>query len=163
MAYKTSKNYKSLVYEPSTQHLLKIYINDKEVETQNIKSCNSSHILLAGEEFTLGSVVAQTIELELNKIAVPEIIEKIYIESGIEGEVIPIGYFKLDEPITRNGRICKLKIIDDMVKFEPSYNGSVLNYPCTLKVVLQDICSKMGVELRFYFFFEYEHRSCSIG
>lgn len=156
MAYETSENYKTLIYEPSTQHLLKIYINEVEVESRNIKSCNPSYVLLTGEKFALGSVVAQTMELELNKIAVPKTIEKIYIESGIEGETVPVGYFRLDDPVERNGRICKLKIIDDMVKFEPNYNGSVLNYPCTIKAVLQDICSKMGVELRFYFFFEYE-------
>ena len=41
-----------------------------------------------------------------------------------------------------------------MSLFEFNYDGSTLNYPATMLTVLQDICSKVGVELRFYFFFE---------
>lgn len=151
--YQTSDNYKSKILSAKT--LLKVYINDVEIDEDNIKSCKSSQILFTGNEFTLGSTIAQQIELEVNKLAVPTVIDTVYIETGISGEIIPVGHFRLDDPVERNGRICTLKLIDDMVKFEPNYDGSVLNYPCTLKRVLQDICSKMGVELRFYFFFEY--------
>lgn len=154
--YNTSDYYKSKIYEPSTRHLLKVYINGIEVNKDYIKSCKSSEILFTGNEFTFGSTVAKAIELEVNKLAVPENIETVYIESGTQEEVVPIGYFRLDDPVERNKRMCTLKLIDDMVKFEQNYNGSVLNYPCTLIEVLQDICSKAGVELRFYFFFEYE-------
>ena len=42
-----------------------------------------------------------------------------------------------------------------MIKFEFNYDGSLINYPATIMQVLQDICMKAKVELRFYFFFEY--------
>ena len=46
-----------------------------------------------------------------------------------------------------------------MIKFEFNYDGSSLisqkGY-ATMIEVAQDICSKAGVELRFYNFFEYE-------
>ncbi len=151
--YQTSDNYKTKIL--NIKNLLKVYINGIEIDGDNVKSCKTSQILFTGNEFTFGSTIAQQIEMEVNKLAVPQKINTVYIETGISGEIIPVGHFRLDDPVERNGRICTLKLIDDMVKFEPNYNGSVLNYPCKLKVVLQDICSKMGVELRFYFFFEY--------
>lgn len=150
--YQTSNNYKEKIL--NVKHLLKVYINGTEI--QDIKSCKSSQILFTGEEFTFGSTIAQEIELEIKSSLIPKTIETVYIESGIQGETIPVGYFRLEDPVERNGRMSTIKLIDDMVKFDPNYNGSVLNYPCTLIEVLQDICSKVGVELRFYFFFEYE-------
>lgn len=150
--YQTSNNYKQKIL--NVKHLLKVYINGTEVK--DIKSCKSSQILFTGEEFAFGSTIAQEIELEVKSSLVPKTIETAYIESGIQGEIIPIGHFRLEDPVERNGRISIIKLIDDMVKFETNYNGSVLNYPCTLIEVLQDICSKVGVELRLYFFFKYE-------
>ena len=133
----------------------KIYIDGNEVDGKHILDCKLSKPLFSNDEFTLGTVTSQGVELLLYKQAVPETINKIYIESGITGEIIPIGYFNVDEISRVDDYTVKLKLLDDMIKFEPNYDGNVLNYPCTLKRVLQDICSKMGVELRFYFFFEY--------
>lgn len=154
--YQTSNNYKLKVYDPSTRHLLKIYINDIEIDKKYILDCKLSKPLFSNDEFTLGSVTSQGVELKLYKTVVPEIIDKIYIESGIIGEIVPIGFFNVDEIGKEDDYTVNLKLLDNMIKFESNYNGSVLNYPCTLKSVLQDICSKVGVELRFYFFFEYE-------
>lgn len=151
--YQTSDNYKSkiLIVKP----LKKVYIDGNEVNPKYILDCKLSQPLFSNDEFTLGTVASQGVELLLYKEAVPETINKIYIKSGIIGEVVPIGYFNVDDIARVDDYTVKLKLLDDMVKFEPNYDGSVLNYPCTLKRVLQDICSKRGVELRFYFFFEY--------
>lgn len=154
--YQVSDNYKSKIYEASTKHLLKVYINGVKIEERYVKACKPSFILFTGNEFTLGSTVAIAMELQINKIAVPENIERVFVESGIQDEVIPIGYFRLDEPMEVNKNVCTLKLIDDMVKFEANYDGSTLTYPAKLIDVLQDICLKIGVELRFYFFFKYE-------
>ena len=112
--------------------------------------------MFSNDEFTLGSVTAQAVELKLYKTAVPETINKVYIESGITGEIIPIGYFNVDEISMNDDYTVTLKLLDNMIKFEFNYDGSKLNYPCTILTVLQDICLKAGVELRFYFFFKYE-------
>ena len=77
-----------------------------------------------------------------------------YIESGIADEIIPIGYFNVEEISKEDDYTVKLKLLDNMIKFEFMYDGSTLNYPTTLLSILQDICLKAGVELRFYFFFE---------
>ncbi len=152
--YQTSDNYKSKIYEASTRHLLKIYINNIEIDKKYILDCKPSQQLFNNDEFTLGSVTAQVIDLKLYKAAVPETINKVYIESGITDETIPIGYFNVDDIGKDDDYTVTLKLIDDMIKFEFNYDGSKISYPCSILTVLKDICSKAGVELRFYFFFE---------
>ena len=68
-------------------------------------------------------------------------------------EMIPIGVFNVDDWEDNDDNTLTIKCIDNMSKFEFNYDGR-LTYPTTLLTVLQDICSKAGVELRFYFFFE---------
>lgn len=152
--YQTSDNYKSKIYEASTRHLLKVYINDTEIDGKYILDCKISHTLFNNDEFTLGSVSSQGIDLKLHKSVVPNTIESIYIVSGITGEEIPIGYFNVDDVSNEDDYTVTFKLLDNMIKFEFNYDGSLLNYPTSILKVLQDICSKAGVELRFYFFFE---------
>lgn len=152
--YQTSDDYKSKIYEASTKHLLKVFINDIEIDKKYILDCKPSQQLFSNDEFSLGSVTSQAIDLKLYKDAVPETINTIYIESGIAGEEVPIGYFNVDDISKDDDYIITLKLLDNMIKFEFNYDGSTLTYPCSILTVLQDICSKAGVELRFYFFLE---------
>lgn len=82
----------------------------------------------------------------------PEAINKVEIKSGIIGEIIPVGIFNVDDISKDDDYTITLKLLDNMLKFEFNYDGSKLTYPTTLLTVLQDICSKAGVELRFYLF-----------
>lgn len=146
--YQTSDNYKTKIYQPSTRHLLKVFINGSEVDKKYILDCKTSHALFTNDEFTLGSVTSKSGELKLYKTVVPDNIESIYIVSGIDGEEVPIGYFNADEISKDDDYTVTLKLLDNMIKFEVNYDGSTLEYPATLLTVLQDICSKVGVELR---------------
>lgn len=152
--YQTSDNYKLKIYEASTRHVLRVYINDIEIDTKYILDCRSSQQLFNNNEFALGSVTAQAVELKVYKSVVPDEINTVYIESGIKDEIIPIGYFNVDGTSKEDDYTVTLKLIDNMVKFDFNYDGSELTYPCSIINVLNDICSKSGVELRFYFFFE---------
>ncbi len=156
--YQTSDNYKLKIYEPSVRHLLKVFINDSEIDKRYILDCKPSQQLFSDDEFTLGSVTSQGIELKLYKTVLPNVINKIYIESGIAEESVPIGYFNVDDISKDDDYIVKLKLLDNMIKFEFNYDGSELvnqkGYAEIIEV-LQDICLKAKVELRFYFFFEY--------
>lgn len=154
--YQTDEEYKLKVYEPSTRHLLKIYINDIEIDKKYILDCKLSKKLFPTDEFCLGSVVSKAMEIKLYRTVVPETINKVYIESGITGKIIPIGYFNVDDINKEDDYIVTLKLLDNMIKFEFNYDGSKLTYPSTLQNILQDISNKSGVELRFYFFFKYE-------
>ena len=148
--HNTSDNYKSKVY--NVKHLLKVYINDTEINSKYILDCKPSRKAFSNDEFALGSVEAQSIELKLYKSVVPTTINKIEIKSGITGEIITVGIFNVDEISKDDDYTVTLKLRDNMIKFEFNYDGSNLTYPTTLLSVLQDICTKAGVELRFHFF-----------
>lgn len=150
--YDTSDSYKAKIY--NIPHLLKVFINNSEIDKKYILSCKVEQQLFSNDEFSLGSVTAKSAELKLYKTAVPETINKVEIKSGITGEIIPIGIFNVDEVSKDDDYTVTLKLIDNMIKFEFNYDGSKLTYPATLLTVLQDICSKARVEIRFYFFFE---------
>lgn len=160
--YSTSDNYKTKIYDPSTRHLLRVFIDEIEVEPKYILEFSSSYNLFANDEFCLGSVTSQAIELKLYKTALPKNMTKVYIISGIEDEEIPIGYFNIDDISKNDDYTVTLKILDNMIKFEFNYDGSKLNYPCSIETVLKDICRKAGVELRFYILFKHESRNCCL-
>lgn len=153
--YQTSDNYKTAIYGAKTRHLLRVYINDVEIDKKYILEYKSSQELFSNGEFTLGAVCAQSAELKLYKTAVSEKINKVYITSGIKDEEIPIGYFNVDDISQNDDYTVTIKLLDNMIKFEFNYDGSLIKYPATIMQVLQHICMKAGVELRFYFFFEY--------
>ena len=67
----------------------------------------------------------------------------------------PLEYNELMAKVPE-GKIITIKARDNMIKFEFNYDGSTLEYPCSIIDVLRDICTKAGVVLRFYFLFKYE-------
>lgn len=145
--YSTSTDYKNKILADSTKHLLNVYIDNNKIEDRYILECKLSYSLLENDEFCFGSTPAKTVTLKIHKNALPDTYDRFYIESGIAGEVVPIGYFNVDEISKDDDYTVSLTLIDDMSKFEFNYDGSALDYPATILTVLQDICSKAGVEL----------------
>ena len=145
--YSTSTNYKEKILADSTRQLLNVYIDSNKIEDRYVLECKITYKLLDNDEFCLGSTQAKTVNLKIHKNALPETYTRFYIESGIAGEVVPIGYFNVDEISKDDDYTVSLTLIDDMSKFEFNYDGSALDYPATILTVLQDICSKAGVEL----------------
>lgn len=153
--YQTSDNYKQLVYADDIQHILNIYIEGNKVNPDHIFNFKISHTLSSNDKFSLGSVTAKSIEFRIYKDSLPNTYNNFYVETGINNEIVPIGYFILDSIEKNDDDTVTIKAIDYMIKFEFNYDGSKLNYPCTVLAVLRDICSKAEVELRFYFLFKF--------
>ena len=145
--YSTSTDYKNKILADSTRQLLNVYIDNNKIEDRYILECKITYKLLDNDEFCFGSTQAKTVNLKIHKNALPETYTRFYIESGIMGEIVPIGYFNVDEISKDDDYTVSLTLIDDMSKFEFNYDGSALNYPATILTILQDICSKAGVEL----------------
>lgn len=147
--YNTTDDYKSKIYD--TVHFLKVYINDVEIESKYILDCRPSSTLFTNGEIELGSTPSQTIELKLYKSVVPATINKVEIKSGITGEIVPIGVYNVDKAPTSDDYTVTLSLADNMIKFEFNYDGSKLvndnNGKAKIIQVLQDMCSKAGVEL----------------
>lgn len=145
--YSTSTNYKETILADSTKQLLNVYIDNNKIEGRYILECKITYTLLNNDEFCFGSTPAKTVNLKIHKNALPDTYTRFYIESGITGENVPIGYFNVDEISKDDDYTVSLTLIDDMSLFEFNYDGSALNYPVTILTILQDICSKAGVEL----------------
>lgn len=158
--YSTTDKYKRAIYQEDAQHLLKIYVNESSINIDEglILEFNITQSLFNGDEFAFGNAPSAMIELKLYKNNLPSKFEKIYIQTGVQDQIIPIGYFTV-ESIKEDEDIVTIKAIDNMIKFEFNYNGKQLidiKGKATLLEVAQDICLKAGVELRFCFFFKYE-------
>lgn len=160
--YQTSDNYKQLVYKDGIQHLLNIYIGGNKVNPDHIFDFKVAHNLFSSDEFSLGCTPAKTIEFRIYKSSLPKKYNNIYVETGIESEIVPIGYFTLESIGKEDNDTITISAIDYMAKFEFNYDGSKLNYPCSLFTVLRDICLKAKVELRFYFFFKFKQANCCL-
>lgn len=154
--YTTSEEYKNRILADSTEQELNIYIDGNKINPNHIVNFKQIINLFNNNEFCLGCTPEIDIEFEIDKKDLPDNYNEVYIESGLEDEIIPIGYFTIQKPVEDNELTVKIKATDYMKKFaDNNYDGSNLNYPITLKEVLQDICQKIGVELRFYFFSKY--------
>ena len=153
MHYNTSENYKNKILADATVQELKIYIDGNKINPNHIVNFKQIINLFSNNELCLGCTPEVDIEFEIDKRDLPENYNEVYIESGLEDEIIPIGYFTIQKPIEDDELKVKIKAIDYMKKFEDTkYDGSNLTYPATILEVLQDICNKVGVELRFCFF-----------
>lgn len=151
--YNTSTNYKDKILQASTIQELNIIIDGNVVEHNHIVDFKQKIELFNNNEFCLGCTPEIDIEFEIDKKDLPSNYNEVYIESGLEDEIIPMGKFIIQKPIEDDEFKVKIKATDYMKKFEDvNYDGSDLTYPATMLEVLQDICTKVGVELRFYFF-----------
>lgn len=145
--YNTSQNYKEKILKDSTQHELNMYIDGKQVEPNHIGDFKIILELFNNDEICLGSTPEVDIEFEIDKRDLSDNYNEVYIESGLEDEIIPIGKFKIQSVEDDEFKV-KIKATDYMKKFEDNkYDGSDLTYPATMLQVLQDICTKIGVEL----------------
>lgn len=145
--YNISQNYKDKVLEDSTQHELNIYIDGNKIEPNHIIDFSSTSELFNNNEFCLGCTPEIDIEFEIDKRDLPEIYNEVYVETGVDDEIVPIGYFSI-QTIEDDEFKVKIKATDYMKKFEDTkYDGSNLTYPKTMLEVLKDICEKVGVEL----------------
>lgn len=145
--YNTSQNYKDKILNDSTQHELNIYIDNNKIEPNHIIDFKSTLELFNNNEFCLGCTPETDIEFEIDKRDLPESYSEVRVESGLEDEIIPIGKFTIQSMEDDEFKV-KIRATDYMKKFEDTkYDGSDLTYPATMLQVLQDICTKIGVEL----------------
>ena len=145
--YNTSQNYKDKILNDSTQHELNIYIDGNKIEENHIIDFKITLELFNNDEFCLGSTPELDVEFEIDKRDLPNNYNEVYIESGLEDEIVPIGKFTIQSVEDDEFKV-KIKATDYMKKFEDNkYDGSDLTYPATMLQVLQDICTKIGVEL----------------
>ena len=144
--YSTSDKYKELIYS-GKKCLLNVYIDGNLINDDDIYSFKVTHNLFDGGKVSLGSTTSKSIELEINREALPETYSNFYIETGltIDGidEIVPIGYFTLEE-INKDEDAVSITAVDYMMKFEKIISDFVSSKAIE---ILQAICDVCGVEL----------------
>lgn len=144
--YSTSDKYKELIYS-GKKCLLNIYIDGTLIDDNDIYSFKVTHNLFDGGKVSLGSTTSKSIELEINREALPETYSNFYVETGltIDGvdEIVPIGYFTLEE-INKDEDVVSITAVDYMMKFEKIISDFVSSKAIE---ILQAICDVCGVEL----------------
>lgn len=133
----------------------RIYMADTLIKENDIIEFDITDSIIPGENFELGGVVASTFSAKINNLhGLYENVnfkdKELKVEIGIvlkngEIEYVPMGVFTVDEYKEENNFI-NIEALDDMIKFETEYKSN-LEYPTTVKSILQEICSICNVEL----------------
>lgn len=133
----------------------RIYMTDTLIKENDIIEFNITDGIVAGENFELGGAVASTFSAKINNLhGLYENMNFKYKELKVEigivlsngsTEYVPMGIFTVDEYKEENNFI-NIEALDKMIKFETEYKSN-LEYPTTVKAILQEICSICNVEL----------------
>ncbi|WP_338627555.1 hypothetical protein QJR52_06555 [Clostridium baratii] len=149
--FKVSDKYKKEIDKLGGRSFVsKVIIRDKEYNDDNIKDMNLSESVNPSDNFSLGSVVSNTFEINLIDIDTSVIFEdaivKPYIGLELENKIeyIPLGVFTVDNVTIKDKKV-KLECMDNMIKLERAY-FSDLKYPCNINEVLREICKKANIK-----------------
>lgn len=164
MAYNTSNNYKQIIYSGGSQHKLKIWVNNIDLETLIGKEADrvcekitrTSRVLSqdGSKRFTLDNFMSQEITLILHDIDPTILQDQIKISIGTlinsnNYEYVPLGIFNIQDTPTTDKNKTTIKLRDNRVKFDVPYNAKPLidslGGSATKKQILNDICTKSGV------------------
>lgn len=106
--------------------------------------------------FDIGSAIVQKFTLRLNNMYddftdydfTNAVISDVKVSLDLDGktESVNKGVFTVDDP-SYDGDIITLECLDNMHKFDVSYEKSNLTYPATLLQIIQDACRCCGVTL----------------
>lgn len=106
--------------------------------------------------FDIGSAIVQKFTLRLNNMYddftdydfTNAVISDVKVSLDLDGktESVNKGVFTVDDP-SYDGDIITLECLDNMHKFDVSYEKSNLTYPATLLQIVQDTCRCCGVTL----------------
>ncbi len=157
--YPVSTSYKSKIKELTRvfkaqlqiQHSLGVLdLTDADIVGGSLAYTEASQ---AGEDFTIGGVVASDLSVEiLNK---PEYATynfmgaTVLVSIGLEVspdtcEHVPLGVFNVDD-VGKTRNAISLKALDNMIKFDKPYSMSNLIYPANLLQIFNDACTVCGV------------------
>ena len=150
-----SSEYKRAIKEPSRLLKSLILINNKTYSDSEILSINYDENLFMESEFSIGSAIMSSIELELKNTQdiIDDFLEgnefeiKIGIETSTDTfEFVSLGFFTIED-IDKTIFSIKIYANDRMIKFEKDYITD-LSFPATIKDITLDIANKAGVELK---------------
>ena len=150
-----SSQYKRAIKEPSRLLKSTILINNKTYSDSEIISINYDENLFMESEFSIGSAIMSSVEVELENTqdVIDDFLEgnEFEIKIGVETnsdtfEFISLGFFIIED-IDKTRFSIKIYANDRMIKFEKDYITD-LQFPATIKDITLDIANKAGVKLK---------------
>lgn len=121
--------------------MIEIYFDDVLIDSDYYAGITNSFKLF-DEEFMLGTTASNTFNIEVPYGAVSSIPTNVKIKCNNKDYANLI----VDNYELKDNNILQLKLTDKMTLLNVSYDASSI-VPCTVKEILQDICSKVGVDL----------------
>lgn len=121
--------------------MIEIYFDDVLIDSDYYAGITNSFKLF-DEEFMLGTTASNTFNIEVPYGAVSSIPTNVKIKCNNKDYANLI----VDNYELKDNNILQLKLTDKMTLLNVSYDASSI-VPCTIKEILQDICSKVGVDL----------------
>jgi hypothetical protein len=146
--YNVSSGFKAAIKQSSRIVAAKISINSNTYLDDKIINLSFEDSSNPSNKFELGAVAAAKVDLSLT--GVNEVFEtatfKPFIGLDVNGSIewVPLGVFYADD-VDRKKDVTKLTLFDGMIKLEQAYFSN-LSYPATITSVINEICSKTGMQ-----------------
>ena len=158
----TANEYKEIIYSQDDKNRIRIWFNNVEVDDAGLycESLTSINRILPNDgkkRFSLDNFIAKEYDLTLrdlpNNVTIADQV-KISIGTLVDSdndtyEDVPIGVFNIQGTPTTDSNKISIKLRDNRVKFDFSYNAQPLielnGGSATLGQILNDICTKAGV------------------
>lgn len=168
--YPVSQHFSDMMKSINRQIGLKIVIDGVEYGNDKIVDLTVEYSLSASEKLTIGTIVASKLnfsirEFEANIAENATVEPYIRFEGGLmwneavnewnieeatwnfdETEWMPLGKYYVDNRTFTEQRLWKFECYDATVLLHQNYI-SALTYPQTMRSVLQEVCSQVGIQI----------------
>lgn len=158
-----SNEYKNTIISSKREFLIKVIINDREIESKYLKGIKIEEISCSKEMISIGDVCSNAFELEMFILdrLVSFDLAKVVIKSGLKYddkiEWVDLGTYIVNE-VTRDKYSIKLSGFDAMKRFEEVYNPNIIfNDETKFIDVLNDLLRQCKVLLAPIDLNEYEN------
>lgn len=154
MAYFTSKEYKSNIYNENSEQTLDLIINGTKINDDYVKNVKFKDNIFENDTFSLGSAIASEFDIELSNDFKEEIdtsdFKEIEIQSNLilpnGKETVPLGNYIVKKRDDSSSDYTKLTLYDYIDKLNVEFDGSSI-VPCTRFELLKAICDFCNLEL----------------
>lgn len=154
MAYLTSEEYKSNIYNENSEQTLDLIINGTKINDDYVKNVKFKDNIFENDTFSLGSAIASEFDIELSNDFKEEIdtsdFKEIEIQSNLilsnGKETVPLGNYIVKKRDDSSSDYTKLTLYDYIDKLNVEFDGSSI-VPCTRFELLKAICDFCNLEL----------------
>jgi hypothetical protein len=148
--YNVSQNFKNQMRSKDRNLTVKIVIDGVEFLTDKIVSMDIENSISSSDKFSLGEVISSTLKFTLKDYDLAVAINaevKPYVQfTSPVSEWVPLGVFYVDNRQITESRLWEFECKDASIFLHQDYITG-LEYPQTMRAVLTDLCTRLGLEI----------------